>query len=156
MMKSGVSKPGAFTYGGFWIRFVAKVIDWIILGIAQGVIIIPMYLSIFRSASSSPGPEVMATLGTANIFMNIISIGFGAAYTTYFIGRHRATPGKMAFGMKVVLPDGGRVTYWRAFGRHFAEMVSGFTLGIGYIIAGFDSQKRSLHDRICATRVVRS
>ena len=62
----------------------------------------------------------------------------------------------MAFGLKVVLPDGGRVTYWRAFGRHFAEMVSAFTLAIGYIMAGFDSQKRSLHDRICSTRVIKN
>jgi uncharacterized RDD family membrane protein YckC len=29
-------------------------------------------------------------------------------------------------------------------------------MGIGYIIAGFDEQKRALHDRICETRVIHS
>ena len=29
-------------------------------------------------------------------------------------------------------------------------------LGIGYIMAGFDEQKRTLHDRICDTRVIKS
>jgi uncharacterized RDD family membrane protein YckC len=29
------------------------------------------------------------------------------------------------------------------------------TAGIGYIMAGFDSERRGLHDLICDTRVVR-
>ena len=62
----------------------------------------------------------------------------------------------MAFGLKVVAPDGSRISYMRALGRFFAEIVSGLTFSIGYIMAGFDSQKRSLHDRICATRVIRN
>ena len=28
-------------------------------------------------------------------------------------------------------------------------------LGIGYLIAAFDDQKRTLHDHICDTRVIR-
>ena len=37
----------------------------------------------------------------------------------------------------------------------FAEMLSGMILGIGYLMAAFDDEKRALHDRICDTRVVR-
>jgi hypothetical protein len=32
--------------------------------------------------------------------------------------------------------------------------LSGLTCYIGYIIAGFDEQKRTLHDHVCSTRVV--
>ena len=156
MMKTGVSVPGAFVYGGFWIRFVAKIIDGLILGIAQGIFIVPLYIFMFRSVTSAPGPDALATFATANIFINLVSVAMGAAYTTFFIGKYQATPGKMAFSLKVVAPDGGKITYMRALGRHFAEMVSAFILAIGYIMAGFDSQKRSLHDRICATRVIRN
>ena len=155
MMKSGVARTGTFTYGGFWIRFIAKIIDGLILAIAQSIFIVPLYIFLFRSVPSEPGPEMIATLMTANLFLQIISVAVGATYTTLFIGKYQATPGKMAFGLKVVAPDGGKITYWRALGRHFAEMVSAATLTIGYIMAGFDSQKRSLHDRICTTRVVR-
>jgi len=60
----------------------------------------------------------------------------------------------MACKIRVVTADGGRVSYARSFGRYFAKLLSGFTCMIGYIIAFFDDQKRTLHDRICDTRVV--
>jgi len=78
-----------------------------------------------------------------------------AAYNTYFIGRFGATLGKMACRLKVVTPEGGQVSYARALGRFFSEMISSMILLIGYIMAAFDDEKRALHDRICSTRVVR-
>jgi uncharacterized RDD family membrane protein YckC len=53
------------------------------------------------------------------------------------------------------MDDGGKVSYGRAVGRHFAKYLSSFTLGIGYIMAGIDDEKRALHDRICNTRVIK-
>src|ERR1044072_2080041 len=41
-----------------------------------------------------------------------------------------------------------------ACGRFFAEILSGLLLYVGYILAGFDEEKRSLHDRIFNARVV--
>jgi uncharacterized RDD family membrane protein YckC len=62
----------------------------------------------------------------------------------------------MALGLKVVRPNGGPVSPGRAFGRYFAKWLSSMTLGIGYIIAGFDAEKRAMHDMIVDTRVVRA
>jgi uncharacterized RDD family membrane protein YckC len=84
----------------------------------------------------------------------LIYIGIVAAYNTYFVGKFGATPGKMACSLKIVMAGGAPVSYGRAFGRTFAEMLSGMTCNIGYLIAAFDEEKRSLHDHICATRVV--
>jgi uncharacterized RDD family membrane protein YckC len=42
----------------------------------------------------------------------------------------------------------------QAAGRYLAFLINGFTLFIGFIMAGFDDQKRALHDRICDTRVI--
>jgi uncharacterized RDD family membrane protein YckC len=61
----------------------------------------------------------------------------------------------MALDLKVVRPDGGPISLGRAVGRYFAKIVSGIILAIGYIIAGFDDQKRALHDMMCDTRVIR-
>jgi uncharacterized RDD family membrane protein YckC len=61
----------------------------------------------------------------------------------------------MACGLKVVTEDGQRLSYMRAFGRYFAEIISGMILYIGYIMAAFDYEKRALHDRICTTRVIK-
>ena len=69
---------------------------------------------------------------------------FGASYK-----------GKMACNLKVVVEDGSQITYLRALGRHFAKWISSMILAIGFIMAAFDDEKRTLHDRICETRVVR-
>jgi uncharacterized RDD family membrane protein YckC len=67
-----------------------------------------------------------------------------------------ATPGKMALGLKIVRPDGGPISAGRAVGRYFAEILSALTLMIGYMMAGWDSEKRALHDRIADTRVIKT
>jgi uncharacterized RDD family membrane protein YckC len=82
-------------------------------------------------------------------------MAINCCYETFFVARLGATPGKMALGLKVVRPDGGPVGLGRAFGRYFAKFLSMIILGIGYIMVGFDSEKRGLHDMICGTRVVK-
>jgi uncharacterized RDD family membrane protein YckC len=79
----------------------------------------------------------------------------GAAYSILFIGKAGATPGKMAMGIKVVRPDGSPISMGQSVGRYFSTMISGFTLGIGYLIAAFDDERKTLHDRIAGTRVIR-
>ncbi|MCD6052750.1 MAG: domain containing protein [Verrucomicrobia bacterium] len=101
-------------------------------------------------ATNEAGVPIVVML-TAGVEF-IISI----AYTIFFIGAYGATPGKMACKIRVVNPDGSKVSYAKATGRAFAEMLSGCFCAVGYIMAAFDAEKRSLHDRICATRVIRN
>jgi uncharacterized RDD family membrane protein YckC len=153
-LKEGVSLPTSLIYAGFWIRFVAKIIDWILMGIAQWVIMIPFGMMMSTNdLTSGQGPSAgfYVMIGV----QQLIGILIPAAYNTFFIGRFGATLGKMACQLRVVMPDGGQVSYLRALGRNFAEVISAIILLIGYIMAGFDDEKRALHDRICSTRVVR-
>jgi uncharacterized RDD family membrane protein YckC len=60
----------------------------------------------------------------------------------------------MALGLIVTNPERQKISYLRALGRTFAEWISSIILAIGYLMAGFDEEKRTLHDRICSTRVV--
>jgi len=62
----------------------------------------------------------------------------------------------MVLGLKVVRPNGAPVNLGRAVGRYFAKWLSSMTLGIGYIIAGFDAEKRAMHDMIVDTRVIKA
>lgn len=78
----------------------------------------------------------------------------GATYEIYFISQQGATPGKMACGLRVVTPEGGRIV-GRAIGRYFAKFLSAIILCIGYIMIAFDAEKRGLHDQICDTRVIK-
>ncbi|MFZ1983706.1 MAG: RDD family protein [Desulfatitalea sp.] len=156
-LREGVTMPGVLKYAGFWIRFGAKIIDGLIMAAAQYAILIPFGILAYSTFSSMPeDPEDMLTSGSLLLLgvQQLIGILIPAVYNTFFVGRFGATPGKMACRLKVVTPEGDKVTYARALGRNFAEWISAIVLGIGYIMAAFDSEKRALHDRVCSTRVV--
>jgi uncharacterized RDD family membrane protein YckC len=154
-LREGASLPTLLEYGGFWIRFLAKFIDNIIMAMVQWAIMIPTSMMfapvLVQGGRRLPSPGFLAFIG----FQIILSILLPAAYSTFFIGRFGATLGKMACRLKVVTPEGGKVSYARACGRFFAEIISYMILAIGYIMAAFDGEKRALHDRICSTRVIR-
>jgi len=149
-IKEGVTVAGALDYAGFWRRLGALMLDGFIMWVVNMILYVPM---IFVAAGSGEDPTVAVTFQLVIMFLQIL---LAAAYATWFVGKYGATPGKMAFKMKIVTSDGDKVTYGRALGRHFATMISGMTMLIGYLMAAFDEQKRTLHDRICDTRVVRS
>jgi uncharacterized RDD family membrane protein YckC len=149
-IKEGVSLTGAMDFAGFWLRFGAILIDGIIMWIVNMIISIPLG---FIGATSF---EQSAVMVVTQLFMILLQFVIPAVYDTWFVGKYAATPGKMACRIKVVTADAGQVSYARALGRHFAKWISGFVLGIGYFMAAFDDQKRSLHDRICDTRVIRA
>lgn len=151
-LREGAEAPGTMTYGGFWIRLAAKLIDILLFVILSVPFIIWAVMSAVKRGMGQPPTFVQFGLqiGTQLAFM-LVSV----AYTTFFHGKYGATLGKMACGLKVVTPEGGKVSYARALGRGFAELVSGWICDIGYIIAAFDGQKRSLHDHIASTRVIR-
>lgn len=154
-LREGAVPSAGFVYGGFWIRAAALLIDAVILMLVNGLV--QAVFSAMLPGLTTPDVENMTgpfMAGTALIML--VNMIVGCAYSTWFVGRFAATPGKMACGLRVVLPDGGRVTYMRAFARYFAEIVSGLILNIGYIMAAFDEEKRTLHDRMCDTRVVRN
>ena len=146
-LKEGVLQT-TLNYAGFWIRGLALLIDGVILGIVNGGI---QFLVGFLTVVLDLNDGAIILF----LFSYLLQYGISAGYETFFIGKYSATPGKMACGLMVIMPDGMRVSYWRAFGRYWAKMLSGMILGIGYIMAAFDDEKRALHDQICGTRVIR-
>ena len=103
--------------------------------------------------SQQGGQPNFAAIGL-QIILQVAGLGFGVAYNTFMHGKYGATLGKMAVGIRVVMADGAPITFMRAFGRAWADILSSMICYIGYIIAGFDAEKRSLHDHICQTRVI--
>lgn len=148
-MREGVGLGGAMEYAGFGNRFLALLVDWLILTIISLVIFIPAFFLLIGNLERLETFGIVLQLG-----LNLVSIGLIVVYQTIFIGRWGATPGKMICKLKVVRSDGSDLTYGRAFGRACAEILSYWSCYIGFIIAAFDDQKRALHDYICDTRVI--
>ncbi|MBL4574655.1 MAG: RDD family protein [Opitutaceae bacterium] len=135
----------ATVYAGFWIRGAAKIIDVIILSFLHLVMILLMGTeSTVDPMDASEGNFLVLALGM------VLSVG----YFTFFHGRTGQTPGKKFLRIEVVSPDGGRIGYQKALGRALVEILSRVILCIGYIMAAFDSEKKSLHDIVCKTRVI--
>jgi uncharacterized RDD family membrane protein YckC len=140
-VRQGASLYPRMEYGGFWIRFAARLIDGIIIGGLN------FTLSLLLAAY------------TRNVFAAVIVPVFGLLavfiYDVWFIARLGATPGKMVFQLRVVTENGGRISTGRAIARYFGYWLDSLTLAIGYVIAAFDDQKRALHDHLCGTRVIK-
>ena len=133
-------------YGGFWVRVVAYIIDIVLLGLAGGLISV-----VFGGAGDLSDPA-----SGPSLLLNLISLVLGVAY---FAGlessQWQATVGKKAMGLVVTDTNGNRISFLRALGRYFSKILSGFILGIGYIMVAFTERKQGLHDMIASTLVVK-
>lgn len=141
-LQEGTVDVHGFVYKGFWVRVGAKLLDYVISNVVA--IVIGLVVGVILSSNEPLAGGIAMVLGMA----------WGFGYYIYFNGKFGATPGKMVIGAKIVNADGTPISYGKAAGRMFAEIVSALTLCFGYIMCGWDAQKRTLHDRICGTVVI--
>ena len=156
-VKEGVVPVGQLNYARIGLRFAAVFVDGIMIWLVFLILLWPIYATMFSAfLHITPGhPPTLPKFSVGyRFYQYAVTYGLPAAYEIFFIGAYGATLGKMLMKVKVVMPDGGRVSYARATGRHFAKILSGIILYIGYLMAFWDDEKRALHDRICTTRVI--
>jgi uncharacterized RDD family membrane protein YckC len=159
--------PSHLVYAGFWLRFAAYLLDTLILQIP--LVIVSMVFGFifgFIWALSHRGETLGFTSadGSANIpfilFETAIIIFSLVAQWLYFAMQEssaaQATLGKRIIGIKVTNEQGQRIGFGQASGRFFGKIISGLTLLIGYIMAGFTEKKQALHDMLAGTLVVRN
>ena len=154
----GYQTPGTFVaqYAGLWLRVWAAIIDWIILWAVARVI--DAGIMMFMNLAIVPGAS-----GPSQWYLTVLPTSFSTMilrwvyYALMESSSLRATVGKMAIGLLVINDHGAtRITFGRATGRHFAKYISDFTMGIGYMMAGWTQKKQALHDLIASTLVVRN
>lgn len=141
-------------YAGFWMRCAAKMVDGLVLyGPALLVerAVVGLY---FNGVTPDILTDWMGWLRMVSLAAPV-NLVIAIAYSVYFITRFEATPGKRLLGLRVVRSDGGRVGAARVMGRYFAEQLSAIVFLAGYVMSAFDEEKRTLHDYLCDTRVVK-
>jgi len=127
-------------YGGFWVRFLAYLVDTVIL---TCVLLSIAFLGPFL------GPVGAMLIGVVCLFLPLLYWGLMQA------SKRQATFGKALLGLKVTGLDGGRLSIMRSLGRELAKYVSAIPLMIGFVVAAFTGRKQALHDLIASTVVVR-
>jgi len=120
------------TYAGFGARFLAMIIDGIILIVAAAIV----------------------SIGTMGAGFVVALFGPWLYEAFMLSSEWQATVGKRAMSIVVTGTDGGRISFARATGRHFAKILSSFILFIGFIMAAFTERKQALHDMIAETLVI--
>ena len=144
--------------GGFWIRFVAYMIDGLVLTVAAGAIVGLFVLLVIGSADANED-ETSPAIAFGIVLMILALLLIGWLYEALMTSSRRgATLGKQALGLRIIRADGARLTFGRATARYFLKYIITplVPLFIGYLMAAFTNRKRALHDVLADTIVIRS
>ena len=157
-LKGGSSvtpQSAIIVYAGFWRRFVAVLVDSIILAIG-GAIIGGIVGAIIGGVLGASGTDLGTIKAVAGVVGYIISIVLNWLYFTLLESSSKqATLGKMAIGIIVTDLIGNRISFGKANARYWGKIVSAIILLIGFIMAGFTQKKQALHDIMAGTLVVK-
>jgi len=132
-------------YVGFWKRFGASLIDYmIVLCITLPILMFYYGESYWTNDDLLEGP-----------FDFFLSFVFPAVATIWFWVAKQATPGKMAIHAKIIDTKTGMApTTGQYIGRYFGYVLSTLPLGLGYIWIAFDPKNQGWHDKLAGTVVI--
>lgn len=146
---------------GFWIRFVAYMIDAFILGFGFILLVgsLAALVAILGLSDGTDGQEVSPAIIVIVLLGLLIQLVISWLYEALMLsGSRGATFGKQAVGVRVVNDTGGTLSFGRATLRYFLKAVVTpmVPLLIGYLTAAFTKRKRAVHDFMADTYVVKS
>jgi uncharacterized RDD family membrane protein YckC len=153
---TGAAPAVYLDYAGFWRRFAAIIIDWIILNVLS--LGINAVTGLGNSAADSATDIEIYTYFFSTNFLMYFGISIFATILYYGLFESsplQATPGKMALSIKVTDMNGNRVSIGRAIGRYLGKILSSLILGIGYLMIAFTEKKQGLHDIMAETLVIK-
>ena len=129
---------------GFWIRFWAYLVDLIVIGSVNRIVIYPLFglMGLNNSGSFMFSPVTIAT--------TIIFFAYFVFMTKYL----KQTLGKMIFGIKVVSLKGDKLNWGTILFRELIGRYISKTIWIAYIVVAFTPKKQGLHDIFADTQVI--
>jgi len=131
-------------FAGFWMRFWAYLLDLLVIGSFNRLIIYPVFRALDLSIVEQNmfTPIAIATALTFYLYFVLM---------TKFLGQ---TLGKMVFGIKVVNLKGETLSWGTILFREWIGRFISSTILITYIIVAFLPKKQGLHDLFADTSVV--
>jgi uncharacterized RDD family membrane protein YckC len=139
------------------VRFVAQFVDGVVVMVPAGVLYAVIILA---AVLQRPSPK--STLNVLPALFILLWFAFvvvgSISYEALMLGRGGQTFGKMLVGTKVVTPQGGAITRGQAWVRALSRVLMNLVYFLGLVDAlfVFSERRRTLHDRIAQTLVVRA
>ena len=119
-------------YAGFWQRFLAGIIDSIILIVIEVILILIPIIGWILS-----------------LFVTWL----------YFAIQHsstkQATFGMRALDIKITNENHGKIGFWRATGNFYLTVISALVVFIGFLMIAFTSKKQGFHNLISRTLCIK-
>jgi uncharacterized RDD family membrane protein YckC len=135
------------SYGGFWRRLFAVLLDSTVLWFPSATIRVLAGLD--PLAVFDPQSPAAWTAACAEYVL-------GGAYAAILIrSSARGTLGLQVLDLQVTDLQGRRVTFARAAWRYLAQVFTLLTFGVGYLLQLFTPRRQTLHDLVSGTVVVR-
>lgn len=135
------------SYAGFWLRFLAAIIDDVVITIIGAVTGIILAIVIKSGASAEIADEISDWT-----YILIFWLYFAAMESS----PRQATLGKMAVGIKVTDLREEKISFLKATGRNFGKILSLLPLMLGFIMIAFTKRKQGLHDILARCLVIRN
>ena len=136
-------------YAGFWKRFAAYMIDFLILSFFQYQLYYNVSLQLQIALNSNENGYSGLAIDNPAVIIITAVLSFFISWS-YFSGLEssplQATIGKLAAGIYVTDINGVRLSFGKASCRYFGKIISGLIICIGFIMAGFTNKKQALHD----------
>lgn len=133
----------AGSYGGFWIRVVAYIIDGIILAVVGVIIDV-----IFRANPNDPSSAGYTAA-------SLINFAIGVVYFIGFWTYWSATPGQRIFKLRVADANTMQpIGLGKAMLRYIGLFISFLVCFVGVIWVAFDARKQGWMDKIAGTVVL--
>ncbi len=132
------------SYAGFWMRFWAYLLDLVVIGSLNRLIVFPVFRALGLPVAES-GMFAPAAIVTAIVFYLYFVL-----MTKYF----GQTLGKMVFGLRVVDLKGEPLSWGTVLFREWIGRFISSTLVVAYLIVAFLPKKQGLHDLFADTSVV--
>ncbi len=146
-------------YAGFWLRFVAALIDGLIIStVTFPFSFIFGLFNGFDQRAADFGSNIGLVLSFIGLVLFINAVFIIIEWLYYALmesSSKQGTLGKMALGLKVTDLNGNRISFGRATGRYFGRILSGMIFNIGFLMIAFTAKKQGLHDIIAGTLVVK-
>lgn len=138
-------------YAGFFVRLAAFLLDMLFVNILLLFLKLPVWCIKLALGDTFLFASVLFSYNIFDILYYLLTVGY-FILATYFCG---TTLGKYLMKIKVISTDGNHLSFMSVLIREtVGRYLSAIILYIGYMIAGWDSEKQGLHDRIADTYVV--